>query len=55
MHARFIKLDDGIYVEDVNSTNGTYKNGVRLMPYEKRKLEDEDELQFGTFECMFKG
>ena len=31
----------------MNSTNGTLKNGLRLQPYEKRKLEEGDEITFG--------
>ena len=29
-HARFEPRRDGVYVEDLQSTNGTYVNGVRL-------------------------
>ena len=29
VHARFIEKEDGIYLEDLNSTNGTFKNGLR--------------------------
>lgn len=47
MHARVIKDNDQFYLEDLNSTNGTYKNGLRMQPYEKRKLEPEDEIRFG--------
>ena len=31
-HAVFYKEGDKIFVEDLNSTNGTYMNGVRLQP-----------------------
>ena len=47
VHARFAEEKDGIYLEDLNSTNGTFKNGLRMQPYEKRKLESEDTLRFG--------
>lgn len=44
---RIVKETDGYYLEDMNSTNGTLKNGLRLQPYEKRKLEEGDEITFG--------
>ncbi len=47
MHARIIKDQDAVYIEDLNSTNGTYKNGLRMQPYEKRKLEEGDEIKLG--------
>lgn len=54
VHARIVREEGGIYVEDVNSTNGTYKNGLRLQPYEKRKLEVGDELRFGKTEYVYR-
>ncbi len=47
VHARFVKENEVIYIEDLNSTNGTFKNGLRMQPYEKRTLETEDTLRFG--------
>lgn len=41
-------------MEDLNSTNGTFKNGLRLNPYEKRKLEQGDELRFGQTEFIYR-
>lgn len=47
VHARILQEKESVYLEDMNSTNGTYKNGLRLQPYEKRKLEEEDEIKVG--------
>ncbi len=54
MHARIIREGKDYYLEDLNSTNGTYKNGLRLQPYEKRKLETGDELRCGRVELVFR-
>lgn len=54
MHARISKEGNDIYLEDLNSTNGTFKNGLRLQPYEKRKMEPEDEIIIGKKELIFR-
>lgn len=54
IHARITEEEGNYYVEDLNSTNGTYKNGLRLQPYEKRKLEKGDELKFGKIEYVYR-
>lgn len=54
MHARIIKDNDQFYLEDLNSTNGTFKNGLRMQPYEKRKLEPEDEIRFGKVVVIYR-
>lgn len=53
IHARILEEDGRIYLEDLNSTNGTFKNGLRMQPYEKRRLEKDDELRFGKAEYTF--
>lgn len=54
IHARITEEEGIFYVEDLNSTNGTFKNGLRLHPYEKRKLEAGDELKFGKTELVYR-
>ena len=54
MHAKITKQDDDYYIEDINSTNGTFKNGLRLQPYEKRKLEEDDEIKIGKVNMVYK-
>ena len=41
-------------IEDLNSTNGTFKNGIRLRPYEKRKLVSGDEIRTGSVIIIYK-
>lgn len=54
MHAR-ITMEKGVaYLEDLNSTNGTFKNGLRLQPYEKRKLDEGDEIKCGRVAFIFR-
>lgn len=54
IHARITKEEDEYYLEDMNSTNGTFKNGLYLQPYEKRKLQEEDEIRLGTVLLIFR-
>lgn len=54
VHARITEEEDGYYLEDLNSTNGTLKNGLRLQPYEKRKLEKGDEIGLGKVTLIFR-
>lgn len=54
IHARILEEEGSFYIEDLNSTNGTFKNGLRLQPYEKRKLEGGDELKFSKTEYIYR-
>lgn len=54
MHAKITREGKEYYLEDLNSTNGTFKNGLRLQPYEKRKLESGDELKCGRVTLTFR-
>lgn len=54
IHARILVENREVYLEDLNSTNGTFKNGLRLQPYEKRRLEEGDEIKCGTVELVFR-
>jgi len=53
MHARIFLKDEDYYIEDLNSTNGTFKNGVRLKPYEQKKLSKGDEIKLATKKLIF--
>ena len=45
------KKSDTLWIQDLNSTNGTYVNGRKLMPNEKVELCEDDEVVFGK--CVF--
>jgi len=50
-HARFEPRRDGVWVEDVGSTNGTYVNGVRLT--RERRLQPGDVVRIGETDLRF--
>lgn len=54
LHARILPEAGGYMIEDLNSTNGTFKNGIRLRPYEKRKLVSGDEIRTGSVIIIYK-
>ena len=50
-HARFEPRRDGVYVEDVGSTNGTFVNGIRLTS--DRRLLPGDIVRVGETDLRF--
>lgn len=54
IHARIVYEKGEYYLEDLNSTNGTFKNGLRLRPYERRRMAEGDEIRLGSFKMMYK-
>jgi pSer/pThr/pTyr-binding forkhead associated (FHA) protein len=50
-HARFEPRRDGIWVEDIGSTNGTFVNGIRLT--RERKLTPCDIVRVGETDLRF--
>lgn len=54
MHARFEKEGETVYIEDLNSTNGTYKNGIMLAPHQKIEVFSEDEIWFGRLQFIYR-
>ena len=49
-HAVLVHRDDGYYIDDEESLNGTYVNRRRV---ESAKLEDGDEVQIGKYRLTF--
>lgn len=54
MHARFTEEDGQVYLEDLNTEHGTYKNSVRLKPYEKVEILREDEVRLGRLPFTYR-
>ena len=50
-HLSIVKDEEEYYLEDLNSANGTYLNGDRLM--DAVKLKNGDRIQFGQIEFLF--
>jgi pSer/pThr/pTyr-binding forkhead associated (FHA) protein len=47
-HARIYTREGTCFVEDLDSTNGTFLNGERITPYLPYAFHDGDSLTFGT-------
>jgi len=52
-HARFLRRDEGWYLEDLQSTNGTYVNEVRLLPHRPVRLHSGDLVRFAQLTLVF--
>ena len=48
LHACIYREDGAFYLEDMNSTNGTFLNGRRLLPKERQLLSDGDMVGFAN-------
>jgi predicted component of type VI protein secretion system len=49
LHAALTFEDDMLYLQDLNSTNGTRINGFTIKPQRSYRLRNGDELEFGDF------
>jgi hypothetical protein len=47
LHLKVIRKRDTIYVADLGSTNGSFLNGIKLLPKQERLLRSGDELVLG--------
>ena len=53
-HAFILRKRGGFVVEDLESVNGSYLNGVqRLQPNAQTLLRDGDQITFGEVRCIF--
>ena len=53
LHARIDREGDTYYIEDLNSTNGTFVNDEPLAYKERRKLESNDSIRFADIRYRF--
>lgn len=54
IHAKFDRQGDKVLLTDMNSTNGTYKNGLRMQPQETVEIEPGDEIRFGSLNYCYR-
>ena len=52
LHAKISGKNDGIYIMDMNSTNGTYLNGELLVPGKEYRLELGDMVSFAKVQYI---
>lgn len=53
VHARIRKVEEGYFLADLNSRNGTSVNGRMLKANEEYQLQDEDEVDFAEARYVF--
>lgn len=53
-HFRLTRLDDGFYMEDLNSKNGTKINDQDISGLGKIKLKDGDEIKIARIKILYK-
>ena len=53
LHARLEQRSDGVYIIDLNSTNGTFINGNRLLPSQEVKLAPGDEVVLADLHFLY--
>lgn len=53
IHAKLTEENGQVYVQDCNSTNGTFVNGVLLEKEEKIPIEADDEIRIGRVTLLY--
>jgi hypothetical protein len=54
LHAIFYRKPNAIFLQDLDSMNGTYVNGQRLSPNQLHLLHEGDEVRFARLRCYVK-
>lgn len=50
-HARIVKVQEVLFLEDLSSTNGTFVNEQKI---DRRQLQDADSIRIGTHRLIFR-
>ena len=53
IHARFERNGSRLFIRDLNSTNGTWINGLRLTPMNVHEIYHCDKIEFGRLSAEF--
>ncbi|MDI6828903.1 MAG: FHA domain-containing protein, partial [Armatimonadota bacterium] len=53
IHADLTAESDGFYITDMGSTNGTFVNGVKIVPGLRSAISDGDEITVGMTKLRF--
>ena len=48
-HVRFFMQNGNLYIEDLNTTNGTYIGGTKIKPFEFNLINDGDEIELAEY------
>lgn len=54
IHAKILRESGQFFLQDMNSTNGCFRNGIRLEPNEKAEIEPGDEIGFGRLKFIYR-
>ena len=54
-HARISRIGDKYYMTDLDSTNGTFINGIRMNKSETKELTNGEEVMIGRIKFRFVG
>ncbi len=52
LHAFIYKDEEGIFIEDFNSRNGTFLNHYQLLPLRRYPLKEQDIVKLGRIELI---
>lgn len=52
VHLRITEEEEGFFVEDLNSTNGTLLNGNSLLPHKPEKIREGDKITLANIEFI---